>query len=1254
LDWQGSSGLTANKSVATVYLASGQLTADHRFFCNLLPIKSWYLVRGEIMDKKEIEKTCQHCKKPLDAKAIQGLCPACLLKAGWPTATEGDGTSGQGFTPPEIEQLAGLFPQLEILELIGQGGMGAVYKARQAELDRFVALKVLAPRDKADPGFAERFTREARALARLSHPNIVAVYDFGHRDELPYFIMEYVDGPNLRQVQKAGELETRTALKIIPQICEALQFAHDEGVVHRDIKPENVLLSKKGRIKIADFGLAKIMGKAHETLTLTQAGHVMGTPHYMAPEQVEHPQEVDHRADIYSLGVVFYEMLTGELPLGRFAPPSQKVEVDVRLDEVVLRTLEKEPKLRYQQASQVGTEVQTIVRTPGIRAAGDAVKTSSCYVSTPEYLQSFRGRFLKIDQGKGELRLDSEALSFQSGWQMVTIPLASIRKLAQGDYPATAKPLTLNYMAVTFAQHGDSRTLLFTPFEREGVSVQRTNAVVQAWLSALQEAVRNSTGHGVSVEPVELAQDSFWGAAIKTFVVTAVLAVPGFALIPILCYHRLPNRWYEFMPAVFVAAFVTGVLFILRWWQSRHAWKQAAQPLPLEQRLKVRAAHIVGVNFRSQRTLWGIPLVHVATGPDPVTGGRGVAKGIIAIGDIAIGGLAFGAVAIGGISFGGASIGGLAFGGAALGLLALGGLAIALITALGGGAIGTIAVGGGAVGYYAFGGVAFGVHTVSGQVKEPVAQAFFESWTPLLVESFWWWSIPLLLVTIGVGTAVPMIVRARLNKDATTDFQWRRMFLLELILGLALLGAFFVYDRLPDKDRVKARPQSVEALAGFTPMCEIPLQAGVTLENCFLDLDTGRVLSAPQALAESLGGGGHPQINHELARWMQNNGVDLFRRTNDLTLIDGFSIQVGGRRERPFETITAEEMAQDGAYVSEFLDEELPVDPNAPVRTMFALRQEGGIYKILTRSGRPGLIQILEDNVETGELRIRYKLVSGVVIQTPNTDGPTASSTADANQLTIPFSNRGQIRLPNGVEFEVAGVLPDPCNSTSWYTHDGNALVQPLEEIKMFPQLLDHGVDVNLVKAQNEFLICVRHHTEGAEIDGGGWISQVQFEPQPDVYSIPTRIDYRMDRQREAKWICYSNPPEAVDMHIQAATGPWEPITEFDSQMEKIRDIVPSGTVQGEPIRSSEGRIVRFKLMHKLDRKTYALRLAAILQDGQIIDTPFYDENVSDGFIKSVAVIHTWRIKPEEVEKYVLERSPWVRGVIRNIRLVAQ
>jgi TM2 domain-containing membrane protein YozV/predicted Ser/Thr protein kinase len=311
----------------------------------------------------ETNKICPNCRKLLPPDVPLGLCPECLIKSGFPTGTEPGATgeaAGMRFVPPPVEEIARLFPQLEILGLIGKGGMGAVYKARQPALDRFVALKVLPPAVASDPGFAERFNREARALARLNHPNIVAVHDFGKAGPLHYLLMEFVDGTNLREVEQAGRLSPEQALAIVPQICEALQFAHNEGIVHRDIKPENLLLDKKGRVKITDFGIAKIVGVPAGKVSLTGIKDVVGTPHYMAPEQIEKPLTVDHRADIYSLGVVFYEMLTGELPLGKFAPPSKKVQIDVRLDEVVLHTLEKEPSRRYQQASQLKTDVETI------------------------------------------------------------------------------------------------------------------------------------------------------------------------------------------------------------------------------------------------------------------------------------------------------------------------------------------------------------------------------------------------------------------------------------------------------------------------------------------------------------------------------------------------------------------------------------------------------------------------------------------------------------------------------------------------------------------------------------------------------------------------------------------------------------------------------------------------------------------------------------------------------------------------------
>ena len=306
---------------------------------------------------------CPKCGTAMAPDAARGLCPKCLLEVGvgtQPSAGDVAGGASGSVAAPTPEELAARFPQLEVLDEIGRGGMGVVYRARQKKLDRIVALKVLAREAARDPAFAERFQREARALARLNHPNIVTVYDFGEVEGLFFLIQEYVDGADLRRVLQQGRLSPEEALRIVPVVCDALQYAHANGVVHRDIKPGNILMDREGRVKIADFGIAKLADASTADVTLTQSKQAMGTPHYMAPEQVESPQTVDHRADIYSLGVVFYEMLTGELPIGRFAPPSRRVRLDVRLDEVVLRALEKEPERRYQQAGEVKTEVERI------------------------------------------------------------------------------------------------------------------------------------------------------------------------------------------------------------------------------------------------------------------------------------------------------------------------------------------------------------------------------------------------------------------------------------------------------------------------------------------------------------------------------------------------------------------------------------------------------------------------------------------------------------------------------------------------------------------------------------------------------------------------------------------------------------------------------------------------------------------------------------------------------------------------------
>src|SRR5579883_1367556 len=185
---------------------------------------------------------CPRCNAPAEEETLRefgGVCPKCLL----------------AFSE---EKDAPAFPNLEILEMLGQGGMGVVYKARQKNLDRVVALKVLSPHLSEDPEFVERFVREAKALAQLSHPCIVGIYDSGIHDRVPYLVMEYVDGTPLRTLLASRKLPSSRVLEVIPQICDALHYAHAKGVVHRDIKPENILVDREGRVKIADFGLAKL------------------------------------------------------------------------------------------------------------------------------------------------------------------------------------------------------------------------------------------------------------------------------------------------------------------------------------------------------------------------------------------------------------------------------------------------------------------------------------------------------------------------------------------------------------------------------------------------------------------------------------------------------------------------------------------------------------------------------------------------------------------------------------------------------------------------------------------------------------------------------------------------------------------------------------------------------------------------------------------------------------------------------------
>jgi serine/threonine protein kinase len=306
------------------------------------------------------ETACPRCGAPLAGGSVDGLCARCLGALNFDTLTRiGGAADEEPLAVPTVEELAEFFPQLEVLSLIGRGGMGVVYKARQKSLHRHVALKLLAPERAGDPMFARRFASEARSLAALNHPHIVGVHDFGEAGGYFYLLMEFVDGVNLRQLIQSRRLSPDEALGIITPVCDALQAAHERGIIHRDVKPENLLIDLKGTVKIADFGIARMMDEpaaegSHHPMPDPPAAHTLavGTPDYAAPEQRASAPS-DHRADIYSLGVVLYEMITGQRPgNGVITPPSRRAAVDMRIDEVLLKALQQEPDQRFHTVAE--------------------------------------------------------------------------------------------------------------------------------------------------------------------------------------------------------------------------------------------------------------------------------------------------------------------------------------------------------------------------------------------------------------------------------------------------------------------------------------------------------------------------------------------------------------------------------------------------------------------------------------------------------------------------------------------------------------------------------------------------------------------------------------------------------------------------------------------------------------------------------------------------------------------------------------
>jgi serine/threonine protein kinase len=376
-----------------------------------------------------------------------------------------------------LESLAKSIQGVELIEMIAQGGMGAVYKGRQYLLNRLVAVKVLPPTGADGGSIAVRFEQEARVLARLSHPNIVAIHAYGLAGAsgsiatdmridrkvpedyvlagaLPYFTMDYVEGGTVRQMLREKRLDPRTAIALFLQVCDGLQHAHERGVVHRDIKPENILVDKRGRAKIADFGIARLDGELEAGSRQTVEGQWLGTPQYMAPEQLERSHTVDHRADIYSAGVLLYEMLTGELPLGRFPAPSRIAKIARGLDRVIFKALEKSPSRRFQNVKRFKLAVQTAVgnkarktvlapRMPGggnlLAKADKLEQTLAAQPDNSNALEQLKDLYNRIGNEDAVIRVSqmlSEAYRRQGRWASAILENQNLLLRLPKDSPA--------------------------------------------------------------------------------------------------------------------------------------------------------------------------------------------------------------------------------------------------------------------------------------------------------------------------------------------------------------------------------------------------------------------------------------------------------------------------------------------------------------------------------------------------------------------------------------------------------------------------------------------------------------------------------------------------------------------------------------------------------------------------------------------------------------------------------------------------
>jgi len=353
-------------SGGTTTTGQSMLTSDDSLFARKI-------IERKLASVDEVELVREEVRE-LNAKGHNVTLAQMLIKSEYITKSQVDRLN-LAMDEDSMYRPAQQIPGYQILGKLGQGAMATVFKAKQLSLDRIVAIKVLPRRLSENQEFVDRFYREGRAAARLNDPNIVAAYDVGEAMGYHYFVMEFIDGKTAYDLlnEKGKWLEETEAVHIIVQVARALQHAHDRGLIHRDVKPKNVMITKNGAVKLADMGLAREMDDTKAARS--EEGRAYGTPYYISPEQIRGEIDIDHRADVYSLGATFYHLVTGRVPFegatpsavmhkhlkeGLVPPDHQNTSLSTGIGEIIEVMMAKDPALRYQSAAEVVEDLEAV------------------------------------------------------------------------------------------------------------------------------------------------------------------------------------------------------------------------------------------------------------------------------------------------------------------------------------------------------------------------------------------------------------------------------------------------------------------------------------------------------------------------------------------------------------------------------------------------------------------------------------------------------------------------------------------------------------------------------------------------------------------------------------------------------------------------------------------------------------------------------------------------------------------------------